>query len=109
MADDSTGDGVPLGSPEPGRGHETIDEAVASAEEDSQVEGEHTPSGRAASGDSRLEQLPEVEGTDGPRVDGDPDGSGDPAPKVEDGVSGAAQRVVGARASDRAAADGDQA
>jgi hypothetical protein len=98
-----------LGAPIPERSGETIDEAVATAEAGSQVEGVHTPSGQAESGESRLEQMPEVKGTDGPRVDGEPSGSGDSAPPVQDGVSGAAQRVVGARTSDRIAAGEDAA
>jgi hypothetical protein len=102
-----TEDGDTLGSPVPERSGETIDEAVATAERGSQVDGVHTPSGQAQSGESRLEQMPEVVGTDGPRVDGDPSGSGDAAPPAKDGVSGAAQRVVGARTSDRIAAGED--
>ncbi|BEP13551.1 hypothetical protein acdb102_18620 [Acidothermaceae bacterium B102] len=54
------------------RSGETVDEAVATAEAGSQVEGVHTPSGQAESGDSRLEQMTEVEGVGEPRIDGDP-------------------------------------
>lgn len=96
-----------LGSPVPERSGETVDEAVATAERGSQVEGVHTPSGLAESGESRLEQMHEVAGTDGSRIDGEPSGSGDPAPAAQDGVSGAAQRVVGPRTSDRIAAGED--
>jgi hypothetical protein len=54
-----TGD-EPLVSPDPRRGGPTIDAAVANAEEGSQAEGDHVPSGREPSGDSRVEQMPEV-------------------------------------------------
>lgn len=65
----STGEG--LGGPEHERSGATVDEAVAKAESGSQVDGEHTPSGQAESGDSRLEHMPDVDGTDGPRIDDD--------------------------------------
>ncbi|MGI8577371.1 MAG: hypothetical protein ACR2KG_05510 [Nocardioidaceae bacterium] len=96
-----------LGSPEHGRSGLTIDEAVETAEEDSQVAGMHTPSGQAASGESRVEQMPEVHGADEPRVDGDPGESGEsapPGPGPSDIGSGGAQRIEGARISDREAA-----
>lgn len=102
-----TDNGDTLGAPVPERSGETIDEAVATAERGTQVEGVHTPSGQAKSGESRLEQMPEVVGTDGPRIDGDPSASGDDPPTPSDGVSGAAQRVVGPRTSDRVAASDD--
>ncbi len=50
-----------LGSPQPERSGEHIDDAVETAEEGSEVEGVHTPSGEAKSGESRVEQMPEVE------------------------------------------------
>ncbi len=65
------------GSPDHNRSGRTVDEAVATAEEGSQVEEVHTPSGQEPSGESRIEQMPEVDGADGPRVDGDIDGDGD--------------------------------
>ena len=55
-----------------GRSGDTVDEAVATAEAGTQVEGVHTPSGQAESGDSRLEQMTEVEGVGEPRIDGKP-------------------------------------
>jgi len=60
--DDSTATDS-LGSPDHDRGGPTVDEAVDSAEAGSQVEGVHTPSGEAASGESRVEQMPDVAGS----------------------------------------------
>ncbi len=60
-----------LRSPAPERGGATIDEAVATAEAGSQVEGVHTPSGQAASGDSRVEHMVD-EPVSQPRVEGEP-------------------------------------
>lgn len=40
----------------------TVDEAVAKAEDGSQIEGVHTPSGQAASGESRVEKMADVDG-----------------------------------------------
>jgi hypothetical protein len=57
---EETEDPPTLGSPDPDRGGPTVDAAVANAESGSQVEGVHTPSGKAASGDSRVEQMTEV-------------------------------------------------
>ena len=54
--DDQPGEPT-FGSPVPERSGETVDEAVATAEEGSAVEGVHTPSGQAASGDSRAEHM----------------------------------------------------
>lgn len=96
-----------LGSPDHDRSGETVDEAVETAEERSQIEGVHTPSGQAESGESRVEQMPQVQGVDEPRVDGDPteEGASGPAgPGPGDIGSGGAQRLEGARISDRAAA-----
>ena len=50
----------PSRSPDPNRGGPTVDAAVANAEEGSRAEGDHVPSGQAASGESRVEQMPEV-------------------------------------------------
>jgi hypothetical protein len=96
-----------LGSPVHDRSGPTVDESVAKAEEDSQVEGIHTPSGQEKSGESRVEQMPEVRGVDEPRIDGDPATSGAPSPPVPgpgDIGAGGAQRIEGARVSDRVAA-----
>lgn len=94
-----------LGSPDPSRGGRDIDEAVANAEGGSQVEGVHTPSGQAESGESRLEQMDEVD------LSGDSDAVGDgtgtppePGPGPGDIGSGGAQRIEGARISDRVSA-----
>jgi hypothetical protein len=95
-----------LGSPEPERSGSTVDEAVAKAEAGSQVEGVHTPSGQEESGDSRVEHMADVEGVTDGRVDGDPDETGaspKPGPSPADVGSGGAQRIVGARISDRVA------
>lgn len=99
-----------LGSPDHDRSGPTVDEAVDTAEEGSQVEGVHIPSGQAASGESRVEQMPEVQGVDEPRVDGNPGESGQsgpPGPGPDDIGSGGAQRLEGARISDREAAGED--
>lgn len=96
-----------LHSPDHDRSGSTVDKAVETAEQESQVEGVHTPSGQAASGESRVEQMPEVQGVDEPRVDGDPDASGQPgapASTPDDLGSGGAQRIEGGRISDREAA-----
>lgn len=97
----------PLGSPDESRGGATFDEAVDAAEEGSQVEGVHTPSGEAESGQSRVEQMPDVAGVTEGRVDGDPHAPSDtpkPGPAPGDIGSGGAQRIVGARISDRVSA-----
>jgi hypothetical protein len=94
-------------SPVEERSGPTVDDAVATAEAGSRVEGVHTPSGQAAPGKSRLEQMREVEGAEGPRVDGDPLESGRSGPAVPgpgDIGSGGAQRLQGGRISDRVAA-----
>ena len=51
-----------LGTTVPERSGPTVDAAVATAEEGSQVEGVHTPSGQAASGESRVERMADVPG-----------------------------------------------
>lgn len=95
-----------MGSPDHDRSGLTFDESVDKAEEGSQVEGVHTPSGQAESGESRVEQMPDVEGVTQPRLDGDPGESSSapgPGPAPGDIGSGGAQRIVGARISDRVA------
>jgi len=47
----------PLRDPAHERSGPTVDAAVANAEEGSQVDGVHTPSGQAESGDSRAEHM----------------------------------------------------
>jgi len=93
-----------LGAPEHERSGSNVDEAVEKAEQGSQVEGVHTPSGEAASGDSRVEQMRDVD------VEGTPDANPgetvtppEPGPSPTEVGSGGAQRVVGARVSDRVA------
>ncbi len=76
MTDQRTSDS--LGSPDESRGGPDIDAAVANAESGSQIDGVHTPSGQAESGDSRLEQMREVDTSSdrdpsGPLVDQDGD------------------------------------
>ncbi len=96
------------GSPDHDRSGETVDEAVETAERGSRVEGVHTPSGQAESGESRVEQMPEVTGADGPRVDGDraDEGATGPSGPGPDQIgSGGGQRLEGARISDRLSAD----
>ena len=89
----------PLRSPEPSRGGPDIDAAVQNAESDTQTEGVHrsAPPGQGV-GDSRLEQMREVD-TSGERAEPDvPEG-----PLPGEVGAGGAQRVVGARISDRVA------
>jgi len=89
----------PLRSPEPSRGGPDIDAAVQNAESDTQAEGVHrsAPPGQAV-GDSRLEQMREVD-TSGERAEPDiPEG-----PLPGEVGAGGAQRIVGARISDRVA------
>lgn len=50
-----------LGEPEHDRSGPTHDDYVAKAEQGTAAEGDHTPSGEAESGESRVEQMPEVE------------------------------------------------
>ena len=104
MTDNSPSDS--LGSPDETLGGPDVDAAVANAESGSQVEGVHTPSGHAESGDSRLEQMREVD-TTADRDDRNPDAAGarpaKPGPSPADIGSGGAQRVEGARISDRVA------
>jgi hypothetical protein len=50
----------PFRDPSHERSGPTVDAAVANAEEGSQAEGDHVPSGQAASGESRVEQMPDV-------------------------------------------------
>ena len=62
--DDDISDGASpapgTGNPVPERGGPTVDAAVANAEEGSQVDGVHTPSGQARSGESRAERMVDV-------------------------------------------------
>lgn len=109
MSEHDSADSAPspsLGAPEHDRSGPTIDDAVAKSEAGSEVEGVHTPSGHEESGESRVEQMPEVAGVTEGRVDGDPGAPAtppEPGPSPADVGSGGAQRIVGARISDRVA------
>ena len=59
-----------LGSPDEARGGPNIEAAIANAEEGSTVEGVHTLPGEDENHDSRVEQMPDVEGVTEGRVDG---------------------------------------
>ena len=99
--DDETGAGAGLGAPDHARSGADVEEAVERFEAGTHAEGDHTPIGRADVGESRLEQMVEVEqtGTGAP-------GTGTPAadgPGPRDIGSGGAQRIEGARITDRVA------
>jgi hypothetical protein len=92
------------GSPDPSRGGEDIDAAVQNAEEGSRTEDVHHPAPPGQDvGDSRLERMREVD-TSGDADDPDPDAADTPeGPLPGDVGAGGAQRIVGARISDRTA------
>jgi hypothetical protein len=103
-----TDESGPTHDDDAGRSGSTVDESVAAAEAGSEAAGVHTPSGRAESGDSRLEHLPEVAGVGEPRIDGNPEEGVEPPPAGPEPLdigAGGAQRIVGARISDRVSAD----
>jgi hypothetical protein len=103
MTEEGSRPSDPLGSPDESRGGPDIDAAVENAESGSQVEGVHTPSGTAESGESRLEQMREVD-TSSDRHDGEPSATPTPPkPGPPPSGSGGAQRIEGARISDRVA------
>ncbi|HTC69607.1 MAG TPA: hypothetical protein VK662_08570 [Acidothermaceae bacterium] len=58
-----------LGSPDDTRGGPNIEAAIANAEEGTVVEGMHTLPGDDEDHDSRVEQMPNVEGVTEGRVD----------------------------------------
>lgn len=60
-----------LRDPAPQRSGPTVDDAVATAEEGTQVEGVHTPSGDEKSGDSRVERMADEPVTE--RAEGSPE------------------------------------
>ena len=96
----------PLGSPDESRGGPDVESAVANAESGSRAEGDHTPARPGEEGNSRLEQMREVD-TSSDRDDYDPDATPTaqrPGPLPADIGSGGAQRIEGARISDRVAA-----
>jgi hypothetical protein len=59
-----------VGSVDATRGGPDIESAIAAAEEGSVVEGVHTLPGEDENHDSRVEQMPDVEGVTEGRVDG---------------------------------------
>ena len=61
VEDEQSGDRGGLGSPEHWRSGRTVDEAVAKTGVGSEVEGAHTPSGQAKSGESRVEKMVDVD------------------------------------------------
>ena len=99
-----------LGSPDPSRSGPDIDAAVENAESDSLTEDVHHPAATGTeTGDSRLEQMHEVDVT--PDADADEheaEGTTPSGPLPGEIGSGGAQRIVGARISDRVAG-GDSA
>ncbi len=96
----------PLGAPDDDRSGATVDEAIAKAEAGSQVGEAHDPSDPGDTGDSRTEQIAHVGGATEGTVEGTPGETTppDPGPSPTDIGSGGAQRIVGARISDRVAA-----
>jgi hypothetical protein len=89
-----------------GRSGRDIEEGIARAEQGSPVEGEHDLEGSGPSGASRGERIVDVPETTEGRVERN---EGEPAEPLEPGLdpseagSGGAQRIVGARISDRVA------
>jgi hypothetical protein len=83
-----------------------VEESIARAEEGTEVQGTHTLEESGPSGDSRVERIADVEETTGGRVEreegADPDPL-EPGPGPTDVGSGGAQKVEGARISDRVA------
>ncbi len=91
-----------LHSPEPSRGGPDIDAAVQNAEAGSLTEGVHHPAAPGeTSADSRLEQMREVDTTSTP--EGHHAGDVPTGPLPDEIGSGGAQRIAGARVSDRVA------
>jgi hypothetical protein len=96
-----------LGSPVPERSGPDVDAAIRTAEEGSEVEDEHTLDDMADEvGESRVERMADQPVTE-PRTEGAPgtsSGAPEPGPSPADIGSGGAQRIEGARISDRVAA-----
>ena len=83
-----------------------VEEGIARAEEGTEVQGEHTLENSGPSGASRVERMAGVEETTEGRVekdDGERAAPLEPGPSPADVGSGGAQRVEGARISDRVA------
>ncbi len=98
-----------LRSPAPQRSGPTVDEAVATAERGTQVEGVHTPSGDEKTGEARVEHMVDEPVTEerSEGAKGTAENPPEPGPGPQDIGSGGAQRIVGARISDRVAAGED--
>ena len=93
-----------LHSPEPSRGGPNIDAAVQNAEEDSLTVGVHRPAAPGeTSAESRLEQRREVDTTESDDTGDTGHGDIPTGPMPDEIGSGGAQRIVGARISDRVA------
>jgi hypothetical protein len=95
-----------LGSPDDDRGGVDVNEVVAKAERGSQVQATHQASGASHDEAARIEEIQDAEGATEGRVDGNPGESTatpHPGPLPEDIGSGGAQRIEGARISDRVA------
>jgi len=105
--DDEKDTETTLGSPVPERSGPTVDDAIRTAEEGSQVEDDHTLDDIADDvGESRVERMADQPVTL-PRTEGAPgtsSGAPEPGPSPADIGSGGAQRIEGARISDRVAA-----
>lgn len=91
---------------DPDRSGRDIDEAIARAEADSRFSAGHRLDDQAPSGESRAERMQEVEEITAGRVERNSDEPVEPpppGPSPGDIGSGGAQRIVGARISDRVA------
>jgi hypothetical protein len=82
-----------------------VEESIARAEAGTDEQGKHTLENSGPSGDSRVERMADVEETTEGRVDrdGGPAAPLEPGPSPADVGSGGAQKVEGARISDRVA------
>lgn len=95
------------GDPRHERSGRDVEEGIGRAEEGSEVEGRHTLEESGAPGESRVEQMTEVEEPTQGRVDR---GEGQPATtppsraRPDEIGAGGAQRIEGPRISDRVAA-----
>ncbi|MGI8752657.1 MAG: hypothetical protein ACR2MN_10165 [Acidimicrobiales bacterium] len=103
----SSDSGAPdqLGSPDHDRSGATVDEGIAKAEAGSQGEGDHTAPDPGDTGQSRREEIRNVEGATEGRVDHDPGEATEPEQGLSptETGSGGAQNIAGARISDRVA------
>jgi hypothetical protein len=90
------------GGPRHERSGRDIEDAMARAEEGTEVEGRHTLEETGPPGESRVEQMREVEEPTEGRVD---QGEAQPPrPRPDEIGAGGAQRIEGPRISDRVAA-----